>query len=391
MKVTLSLLKISTLLLFVESLHGWIFWELNFAITIFCAITSIFVATKFPAKFFVVSTNNVIQLTIFIIIQLYISQNLNLNGILFSIIRAIPIIVILLIDNEIKSGLFVFLTKTFAFVLFISLSLWILMLFRVSLPYSTLVFNNGQYIFQNYYFFLLNEIDLSMPFPRFTSIFLEPGQLGMITSFFLCGNQFKLKNPYVLIIFIATIFTFSLAAYLLLIISATSFLTLYSKNPIRNFLFWCFFIFGLYNLFLEYNGGNNIFNKLILQRLESDNGKIAGDNRTTKEMDLYYVKFLSSDEVNTGIGVERYLKLFLGANAGYKVFIILYGFIGTSLVFLFYLMTVIDKPTKMAWILFLVYTLCFLQAAYPLWECELLLFITALAYFKQKSEKGAIY
>lgn len=230
-------------------------------------------------------------------------------------------------------------------------------------------------------------MDDLLPVPRFSSIFLEPGQLGMMTSFFLCANRFELKRKEVLVIFVATVFTFSLAAYVLLLISASVYLTLYSKKPIRNFILWGSFLLLFYSFFSNYNNGDNVINSYILERLQSDNGKIAGDNRFSEEMDFYFKRFINSNDFALGIGSVQYEKLFLGANAGYKVFLIQYGIFGTLLIFLFYLMVVLGKPTKMAWILFLVYILCFLQAAYPLWECELILFITAIPFFKFNNQK----
>ena len=227
-----------------------------------------------------------------------------------------------------------------------------------------------------------------MPFSRFSSVFLEPGHLGMMASFFLCANRFELKRKEILTIFIATIFTFSLAAYLLLLISAFVFLTIYSKKPIRNFIAWGLLLFLFYSFFSTYDKGENVINIFIFERLQTDNGKIAGDNRFSEEMDIYYKRFVNTDEIISGIGLDRFSKTSMVDSAGYKGFIVTYGIIGTLLVLLFYLSLVLGHQSKMAWILFLVYILCFLQAAYPLWECELLLFITAIPFFKLIREQN---
>ena len=54
--------------------------------------------------------------------------------------------------------------------------------------------NDGQYFYDNYYFFLFNNDTDRLPIPRFSSIFLEPGHLGMITTFLIYANQFDLKG-----------------------------------------------------------------------------------------------------------------------------------------------------------------------------------------------------
>ena len=380
-----NLFKLSVLLLFLQSMFAWFLWgQIVLAIVLCLFLTFIFAFTS-SESIFSIKKSNLPPIFLIFVIQVYVVRDQNTNALIAAFLRIIIISTILLLNDKIKIDLFRFLTKSFAILLSISLFAWILFLLDISLPYFETSFNDEQYIFDNYYFFLYNHVDMILPIPRFSSVFLEPGQLGMITSFFLCGNRFDLKRKEILVIFIATIFTFSLAAYLLLLISASVYLTIYSKKPFRNFILWGLFLFLFYSFFSTYNNGDNVVNNLIFERLQSDNGKVAGDNRFSVEMDFYFNRFVNSEDITFGNGSEGYNKLSLGANAGYKVFFIQYGIVGTVLIFLFYLSVVISKPTKTAWILLLVYILCFLQAAYPLWECELILFITAIPFFKFKN------
>jgi len=379
--------KYSLLLLFLQSLFAWFLWGQLVGIIILCVVVTSFFAFTSGSSVYSLKKANLIPIFFIIIIQLYVVRDQNTNALIAALLRIIIIAIIILLNDKIKNDLFQFLTKSFSVILAISVFSWILFLIGIPIPYFETVFGDEQYLFRNYYFFLYNHMDDLLPVPRFSSIFLEPGQLGMMTSFFLCANRFELKRKEVLVIFVATVFTFSLAAYVLLLISASVYLTLYSKKPIRNFILWGSFLLLFYSFFSNYNNGDNVINSYILERLQSDNGKIAGDNRFSEEMDFYFKRFINSNDFALGIGSVQYEKLFLGANAGYKVFLIQYGIFGTLLIFLFYLMVVLGKPTKMAWILFLVYILCFLQAAYPLWECELILFITAIPFFKFNNQK----
>ena len=77
--------------------------------------------------------------------------------------------------------------------------------------------------------------------------------------------------------------------------------------------------------FSQYNNGNNIVNNLIIERLRIEDQSLAGDTRYSELMDSYYNEFIYSDKVFTGIGFNKYEKLNLGANAGYKVFIVQNG------------------------------------------------------------------
>jgi hypothetical protein len=379
--------KYSILLLFLQSLFAWFLWGQLVGIIILCVATTFFFAFTSSGSVYSIKKSNLIPIFFIVLIELYVVGDQNTNALFAAILRIIIISIILVLNDKIKIDLFQFLTKSFAVILAISVFAWILFLIGIPFPYFETVFGDEQYFFRNYYFFLFNNIDELLPVPRFSSIFLEPGQLGMMTSFFLCANRFELKRKEVLVIFIATIFTFSLVAYILLAISAFVYFISYSKKPIVSAIGWIVFLILFYNFFTTYNNGDNVINDLIFSRFGSDDNEIVKNNRFSDEMDVYFNRFIGLDDLVSGIGSVQYEKLFLGANAGYKVFLIQYGIIGTLFMFLFYFSVVIGKSTKMAWILLLVYVLCFLQAAYPLWECELILFITAIPFFKFDKQK----
>lgn len=382
-----NLFKFSILLLFLQSMFVWFLWGQLVLVLLLCLFTAFIYGFTSSESVFSIKKTNFTPILLIFAIQFYVVKDQNTNALFAALLRIVIISIVLLLNDKIKIDLFRFLTKSFAILLSISLFTWILFLLGISLPHFQTNFNDQQYLFDNYYFFLHNHKDMILPVPRFSSVFLEPGQLGMMCSFFLCGNRFDLKRKEILVIFIAIIFTFSLAAYLLLLISASVYLTISSKKPFRNIVLWGLFLFASYYFFINYNNGDNTINNLIFSRFESGNSEIVENNRFSEEMDVYFQRFINSDDLLAGIGSVQYEKLFLGANAGYKVFLIQFGIIGTLFIFLFYLTLVLGKPTKMAWILLLVYILCFVQAAYPLWECELILFITAIPFFKLNNTK----
>ena len=144
-------------------------------------------------------------------------------------------------------------------------------------------------------------------------------------------------------------------------------------------------IFGLYIVSVNLNSGENAVYNYLFKRLEFNNGEISGYNRFSSDLDNYYKEFLKSRSIYFGIGEVEFRKLsWDGGNAGYKVFIIQYGIIGTLLVFLFYFLMLMKSYSKIASLLFLAYILIFLQASYPLIESELIIFITAISILKKK-------
>src|SRR5690606_6748329 len=83
---------------------------------------------------------------------------------------------------------------------------------------------------------------------------------------------------------------------------------------------------------------DNLFNRLILSRLEVKDGSIVGDNRTNEIFDRNFSEYIASSESMTGIGSVEYAKYeWKNAAAGYKVFLFKYGFLGLLLILLFLL------------------------------------------------------
>jgi hypothetical protein len=383
--VKFNLFKFSIFLLFLQSMFAWITWGLLIPIIILTVSSSIIYFSS-EKKIFVFNKSDVIPILLIAILEFYIVRDGTVWGYIAAILRIVILSVMLFLKDPYKIKLLHFFTKYLAIILSISLFAWVLYLIGISLPYSVVEFNNGQYCFNNYSFFLVSTTDFSI-IPRFQSIFLEPGQMGMITTFLLFVNGFELKRKSVLIIFIATLLSFSLAAYLLLVISFTVYIIFYSKKPIVSIILFGVVLILMFFYFYNLNNGDNLVNNLIFERLKFVDGNIAGNNRFSYDFDFYFQRFIDSNDVFWGIGDKLSQLSFERGSAGYKVFLVQNGFFGTLMVFLLYLFIVLNKRSKMAWTLLLVYVLCFLQAAYPLWECELFIFITAMPFLKDLKKK----
>lgn len=362
-------------------MFAWFLWGL-------IPIQVIFLNVIFSGVFFFSSINlfslnksNLISIIFLISIQLYVVMDLNANGMIIAMLHAAILSCVLLLKDKIKIDLFNFFTCSFSIILSISIFTWILFLIGISLPNYSIDFNNGNYYYYNYYFFLLNYADIDLPIPRFSSIFLEPGHLGMITSFLLYANQFDFKRKEVWILFVATLLTFSLAAYVLLLLSVLILAFFKSKRPMLNLLLLLAFLFAFYSYFSILDNGDNVVNNLILERLQVNDGEVSGNNRSSAELDIYFEQFINSTNAFFGIGPTKYTDLFSGigtGNAGYKVFISTYGLIGTTLLFILYIAITSYNPSKLSIMLLIIYIFSFLQRAYALWDVELLIFITAL-------------
>lgn len=374
--------KFSLLLLFLQSIQVWFLWNTHVWVIPLVAIISIsFLLFNKGKGGFTLNKSNATSIVLLIVFLLYLSLDRNLNYFITSIFRIIIFSILILCSEELKIGIFRFLTKSLALILLASMLAWVLHLSGFSLPSTSITYGDDhQYSFRNYYFFLLNEKYIYILFPRFSSIFLEPGHLGMISSLMLFANKFEIKRREVSIILIATLLTFSLVAYILLLISLLIFIVVKSKNSIRNLIIAGVLGLSLISFFSTYNNGDNAINNFILLRMQIEDGDIVGNNRFSVDFENYYFEVMKSKSSFLGVGLDEFKRQSVRNNSGYKVYLVQYGIVGTLITFLFYLSILNSRKSTFAYYFLLVYILCFLQRAYPHWDIEILIFILAVPY-----------
>lgn len=401
--ILFKLCKFWLFITFLQSLYAWFTWgQLSKSIILIITLIHCTIFAAFSKKYFLIRKSNFLQLIFFTFAELYIIKAFGALNLTRAIVQILIVAFVLFLKDEHKIDLLRYLTRSVAFILFISLLAWVLFLIGVGFPHFVIKHPDFNYWYDNYYVFLADNKGIV---PRFCSIFLEPGHLGMITAFLLFANRFDLKRKDVLIIFIATLFTLSLAAYVLTFISATAYIIFDSKHKTSLFVFskrkilfvvlFTVFIFTSIYTVLHYNKGNNIVNRAILSRLKYKNGNISGNDRFSHDFTKYFDSFKKSNKVVLGIGNEFLKMKWKKGNAGWKVFLVQYGIIGILLVFLLYFSFIYYNQSIMTLIFLLIYILNFLQAAYPLWLCELFIFITAMpllkTFEKQKSYVKQVY
>ena len=372
-----SIVKLCLFAIFLESMYAWFFIGLNIVIY---PITAIVLLLYLISNTYVFHKFKEFIIPIFflILLRLFISDYASTNSILGNILRIYVFTTILLLNDAYKSKIFIYLTKAFAILVSISMLFWFLKLLGLYESYSYLSIGENTNSHLNHFFFLTqNRFDF---IPRFMSVFLEPGHLGMIASFMLFGNSFKLKNKYVLLIFISTLLTFSLAAYLLCFISYAYLLSLKRYNLTRIFFFTLIFAF-LYVIIINYNNGNNVFNNLLIDRLIFDGEQISGWNRFTDDFNDYYNNFITSPESFFGIGQTEFVNLFPErVSIGYKTYIVAHGFFGLLILIAFYFSIALKYKQKKTLLFLLIYIISFLQRPYAIWDVQILIFICALPY-----------
>lgn len=294
-------------------------------------------------------------------------------------------LVILLLSEE-KASLVKIFINFYAGVLLFSTIIYVLVILGMPI-YSYQVSINDPYYswgFSNSLFSILPIT--SFPFPRFQSIFLEPGHLGMISSLMLYMIRYNMRSWQGIIIFLSSLLSMSLAAYMLLFLGMVIY-KLSFGNLLKTITFLLMILMTCtmaYNFF-----PNSYFSQAILLRLEYDEDKgFKGNNRISEDFEYYYNnKFYKTEHVLLGIGGDNISTISgEGGNSSYKVFIVQYGILGLVVLSVFFFVIVWYSKSSFVRGLLLLYVASFWQRPYALWEVELFLFISIALLAKQNEE-----
>ncbi|MCX7986267.1 MAG: hypothetical protein N2662_04960 [Bacteroidales bacterium] len=387
--LTFKLYKFSLLLLCFMSMYAWFLWKLNILVIALAFIATIIFILQNKDKV----TNSAVMLIplfLLLIFELYTVRDNEAQAYFSAIIRTFVIGSVLFLNLDSKKQLLNFLTKSIAILLAISMLAWIAFLLGMPLPHHYIEYQQGKYSYENYYLFLYNLNMQEIFLPRYSAIFPEPGNLALITTVFIIANKFNFRKWPVMILFLATLFSFSLAGYVLVTLSLFLYLIIISKHSIRNFIIFSTVIVAFVVFFINFQDGQNPVNLLIFERLKFEDGNIAGYNRTTFIFDEFYKRFTHSLDVILGMGPKAFASIY-GAfgkgTAGLKVFIVMHGILGLLFLLALYSTLFFKYPSKLGLIMLVTYMLCFYQNTYPLAEIVIIPYILSLPLFLLPEDK----
>lgn len=303
----------------------------------------------------------------------------NLTNIVGSVVRFLIVGYVTFLNNENKVVLFRILLKIYTFLVFLGIPFWFLDTIFNVLPSLTYIAKDIGVSFNNYLFFLSPANSEGLY--RYMSIFLEPGHLGMISSMLLYVTQFEFKKKEVKALIISVIISFSAAAYALSFLGYLFFTVAQGNLKTLRNLFGRIFFFAISTMVLvvavNFYQEGIIFQKLFEVFVFSENFM---DSRLTSDFKRYYDRS-SYEELLYGIGNAEYMEILpKGGSAGWKVFVIKYGFIGTFLLSGFYLALTLHYNNKHVLFLLLIFIASFTQRAYAMWEIQIFIFTCGSAY-----------
>ena len=327
------------LIAYLGSLHPWFLWILQeyYVIPASGLMFIGYLISNSTDNSFFKREKYVLAFILYFVLAYYIIivGEQNFNSYIYNIFPLVIFFVLLKANANLLDRTVTWLSKLMAIMLIPSMFFFILYLMGFSLPCQHVVFN--QYSYSNYYFFMISDgLEPGVIIPRFHSVFLEPGHMGSATCLLLMTQMGKWKRWWNVVLLVASIISFSLAAYALLI--ALIFLNLWvqRKQIIKKVLLSITCIAAVVTIATFYNKGDNMVNTLILARLEIDEstGQIVGNNRVSKDFEKEFEEYIQTSDAFFGRDMEKFPKG--SGNSGYRVFIYQNGFVGLLLVILFY-------------------------------------------------------
>lgn len=284
-----------------------------------------------------------------------------------------PVFYLISLPRDYQADLLNFVTKWLAILLIPGLMIyWITLI--VPLPnFGSFVF--PPYVpFDNYLFYIQTTFDYGT-LVRFNSFFPEPGHMAMVCEFIIMANKFDFKKqPWLWVILTAIIFSFSLAGYIL---TFMAFLLLKVNSWAKGFtvaILLGVFVFAA----LNFSGGDNAVNQLIIERLKYDETKgIQGNNRYFNNTDYEFDKAMKTGDYWAGVSSKANMDLIGGA--GFKIYTLQHGLIAIFIVLGFYLSLIPPRPNWHYTLSYLfIIALCFVQNAYPGWYAWLFPYVLGL-------------
>lgn len=274
-------------------------------------------------------------LILYVLLSFYllVSAGANINGLIVNSFNILIFYALFRLDYERLYSVATFLAKSYALILSVSILAFVLFMMGFSLPSVNVTFGDeALYSYSNYYFFLLDDRFLSSIIPRFSSVFLEPGHLGTTTVLLLMTQCGKWRKWYNVVLLTASVLSFSLAAYVFLVVIVILDSWMQKKHVVAKIVTFAVLLGGLTAFASFYRGGDNVFYETILLRLKIEDGEMAGDNRVTDDFKTDFGNYITSADIVFG----RDMDARFAGNSGYRVFIYEYGLVGVFLLLLFY-------------------------------------------------------
>lgn len=385
-KTTLFLFRLIILYEICWGARAWFtWWTSSDALLAYLAlIVIVFIADVYRRSNHIHLTNSSFIYMAFLcyIIGFLFSSHFAIFGVARSIFALYPMWILLSDTPERTKGHLGFVAKVLSVILILGIVEYLLFMAMPFLGPIIQYAESDNYVYLNFGFYIRNIGEYTMHtggvegFQRFNSVFLEPGYLASMLIFLLYALRFDLSKRENRIILYTIFLSLSLAGYVLMII-AYVFHRLMRKQSIM-FIFAVPVVMLLFYVFaINYRGGDNYLNSLIVERLMPDEDRgISGNNRTSDKTREYFYRGLLNGDSFWGLGQERVERINGGKLTGFDhnsingtgaiYYFVVNGIIAALFYLLFYIMVGrFSRARPYSTFFIILIMICFIQASYP--------------------------
>ena len=310
-EIAFGLYFLGILLVFYTSLSPWFLWKLYFhgQFVAFFPIAIAFLLSRSLSQPLFTRTDYIFPIVTYIlcVTVMDLLSGKNVNGFIGDAFNTVIFLSLFMLNLNDLVRIGNMLAKTLGILLVPSILFYVLYLLGYSLPHYHVVATLGDYSYENYFFFLLDDRFAIQLIPRFHSVFLEPAHLAIVCVALLLTQVGRWKRWYNIVIFVALIISFSLAGYVMMVAMLFGASWMKRQAVVLKILALVFVCAVAAAVSVFYNDGDNLVNNLIIQRLEmKDDGKLEGDNRVSESFEKVYDNFAQSDRFLFGEGLDKY-------------------------------------------------------------------------------------
>lgn len=236
----------------------------------------------------------------------------------------------LLMNRDMKIKVFQYFYKIIVALGLISIFVYIAYLIRLPIGFEQLPFYNDG-IQTSYYrrWLIFAVMDSGFSLPRLCGIFNEPGALGTVCGLLFATTFHYSKKWEKTVLMITTLFSFSLAGYLLILVYLIIYLAQKNWKYALVVLGLVVFLFMIPNIDWHNDEINN-----FAQRFSITSQGLMGDNRTRTEFDSEFEQIIHSNSIWFGKGATYTAD---SGTSSYKNYIVQFGIIGFGIFFVLWL------------------------------------------------------
>lgn len=331
--------------------------------------------------------------------KMYINVNakglLDIYGLASNFFPTFSILLMLCVSDDQKEEAFSCFVKWFGLIMIFGIPIYLLSLITHIPSLGIIKAHYGGDFYgadcYNYLFYIKSVTPSLSGIDRFNGPFIEPGDLGCVASFILFAAQFDFKKyKYLWAVLAGVLMSFSLAGVMLVSIGYLITLFLQKKLSGSRLVLILVSILLVYNISIYYNGGDNVINNAIIARLQlSDEGGIAGNNRTSLVKMEYFLEMFNNPDYNILLfGYDKATTESLseaGLGAGFANQMIVIGLIGMICLMLPNLyMTLSSNYRKYSWMFFVIFMFYMVQRCEAYWVSLILCYVYGIVINERK-------